>query len=110
MCDMCKTTSVTSKAIYTALNKKISQLLYTFEPWHNSTSVGADNFSTNIGIRNLLKTSIIARNDSIYFSGCPCNIIHNSVQKGSEAFACKRKFDFEDMRIDQYYWFDKSIK
>ena len=107
---MCKTTSVTSKAIYTALNKKISQLLYTFEPWRNSTSVGADNFSTNIGIRNLLKTSIIACNDSIYFSGCPCNIIHNSVQKGSEAFACKSKFDFEDMRIDQYYWFDKSIK
>ena len=38
----CETSSATAEAIYTALDEKISLLLDTCEPWHNSTSVGVD--------------------------------------------------------------------
>ena len=78
---MCETTSATAEAIYTVLNEKIFQLEDACEPWHNSTSAGIVITSANIDIRNSLKTSIIAHNDSIYFSGCPCHIIHNDFQK-----------------------------
>ena len=63
---MCETTSAAAEAAYTALNEKISQLLGTSKTLHNSTSLGVDNISANISIRNSLKTKIIARNDSRY--------------------------------------------
>ena len=74
---MWEATSATTEAIYAALNKKISQLLNTFETWQNCASVIVNNTSANIGMQNSPKTKIIVLNDSIYFSGCPCHMIHN---------------------------------
>ena len=74
---MCEATSATTEVIYAALNKKISQLLNTFETWQNCASVTINNTSANIGMQNSPKTKIIVLNDSIYFSGCPCHMIHN---------------------------------
>ena len=108
--DMCEKTSVTAEVICTALNEKVSQFLNTSEPWHNYTSAGVSNTSANISMQKLLKTRIIARNDSIYFSGCPYHIIHNAAQKGGEAFACKSKFDVAEFMIDVYHCFDKYTK
>ena len=108
--DMCEKTSVTAEVICTALNEKVSQFLNTSEPWHSYTSAGVSNTSANIGMQKLLKTRIIARNDSIYFSGCPYHIIHNAAQKGGEAFACKSKFDVAEFMIDVYHCFDKYTK
>ena len=108
--DMCEKTSVTAEFICTALNEKVSQFLNTSEPWHNYTSAGVSNTSANISMQKLLKTRIIARNDSIYFSGCPYHIIHNAAQKGGEAFACKSKFDVAEFMIDVYHCFDKYTK
>ena len=112
---MCEKTSVTAEVICAALNEKVSQFLNTSEPWHNYTSAGVSNTSANIAIQKWLKTRIIARNDSIYFSGCPYHIIHNAAQKGGEAFACKSKFDVAEFMIDVYhmytmYSFDKYTK
>ena len=90
--DMCETTSATVEAIYTTLNEKISQLLYTCKPWHNSTYFGVDNISLNTDILNSLKTRIIVDIDSTYFSGCPFHIIHNPAQKVGEAFSCNSNF------------------
>ena len=108
--DMCEKTSVTAEVICTALNEKVSQFLNTSEPWHSYTSAGVSNTSANIGMQKLLKTRIIARNDSIYFSGCPYHIIHNAAQKGGEASACKSKFDVAEFMIDVYHCFDKYTK
>ena len=63
---MCKTTSAEAEAAYTALNEKISQLLDSSEFLHNCTSIGVDNTSANISIRNSLKTKFIPLNDSRY--------------------------------------------
>ena len=79
--EMCETTSATGEALHTVLNEKISQLLDTSKPRHEYDSVGTNNTSTNIGIKNSLKIRIIACNDSTYSSGCPCHIIHNVIHK-----------------------------
>ena len=106
--NMCTTSGATAEIIYNAMGTKLSKLLNSDEPWLHCTSVDVDNTSTNIGIRNSLKTRIIARNEAIYFSGCPCHIIHNSAQKGGEASEKTCGFDVEDLVINLFYWFEKS--
>ena len=79
-------------------------------PWSLCTSVGIDNTSVNIGVRDSLKSRITKRNSSVYFCGCPCHIIHNTAQKAGEAFTKSCGFDVEDFTVDLFYWFDKSTK
>ena len=74
------------------------------------TSVGVDNTSVNIGVRNSLKTRILQRNPAVFFNGCPCHIIHNAAQRAGEAFSVACGFDIEELVVDLYYWFDKSTK
>ena len=67
--------------------------------------------SVNIGVRNSLKVRVLEQNSSIYFSGCPCHIIHNAARKASDVFCSSCGFDVEEFCIDiLYYWFDKSTK
>ena len=108
--DMCATSESTAAAIYGRIDDKLKELLELSNPWSFCTSMGVDNTSVNIGIQNLLKTSVLQCNPSIYFSGCPCHILHNAGQKAAEAFACESRFDVEEFLIDLYYWFDKSTK
>ena len=37
-------------------------------------------------------------------------MVHNTALKAAEKFQSATKFDAEDMLIDLFYWFDKSIK
>ena len=53
-------------------------------------------------------THVKAKNDSCYFMGCPCHIVHNIASKGSKAFTRISGFDLEDLCVDAFYWFDKS--
>lgn len=108
--DMCTTSSSTAAAIYEKMDGKLIELLGLSNPWINCTSVGVDNASVNIGVRNSLKSRVLQRNPAIYFSGCPCHILHIASQKSAEAFSCDSKFDVEEFVIDLYYWFDKSTK
>ena len=50
------------------------------------------------------------QNPHIYFIGCPCHQIHNTAAKTADAFHEITQFDVEDMLIDIFYWFEKSIK
>ena len=108
--DMCTTKSSTAVAIYGVMDDRLSELLGSTNPWSMCTSVGVDNTSVNIGIRNSLKTRILQRNSAIYFNGCPCHVLHNTAQKASTAFGGCCGFDVEEFAIDLYYWFDKSTK
>lgn len=62
--DMCTSVSSTSEALYTVINGRLSELFESANPWEMYTSVGVDNTSINIGIRNSLKT----RRQSEFFS------------------------------------------
>ena len=74
------------------------------------TSVGVDNTSVNIGVRDSLKTRVLGCNPAIYFNGCPCHILHNAAQKSGDSFRECCGFDIEEFAIDLYYWFGKSTK
>ena len=105
--DMCPTSSSTAVAIYSVMDGRLSELLHCTNPWTKCTSVGVDNTSVNIEIRNSLRTRILQRNRAIYFNGCPCHVLHNAAQK---AFCNCCGFDAEEFAIDLYYWFKKSTK
>ena len=57
-----------------------------------------------------MKSRVLQRNPAVYFSGCPCHILHNAAQKAAECFSCACNFDVEEFTIDLYYWFEKSTK
>ena len=108
--DMCTSTTATAEGIYGALDSKLVQFLGCANPWSMCTSIGVDNTSVNIGIRDSLMTRILQCNPAIYFNGCACHIIHNAAQKAGDAFTECWAFDVEELTIDLYYWFDKSTK
>ena len=54
--DMCPTSSTTAEAIFTSMDRRLCELLEVENPLLNCTSVGVDNTSVNIGVRNSLKT------------------------------------------------------
>lgn len=95
--DMCTTTSSTANSIY---DHKLGEFLESSNPWNMCTSVGVDNTSVNIGIRDSLKTRVLEHNSSIYFNGCPCHIIHNAARKASDILCAFCGFDVEEFCID----------
>ena len=68
--DMCATTSATADGIYSVMNGKLGSLLNSPNPWMLCTSVGVDNTSVNIGVRDSIKTRVLQQNPAIYFNGC----------------------------------------
>ena len=108
--DIYTTTGATAEAIYSTMNLKLGSLLNCPNPWMLCTSVGVDNTSVNIGVRDSIKTRVLQQNPAVYFNGCLCHIIHNAAQKAGEVFTEVCGFDVEEFVIDLYYWFDKSTK
>ena len=108
--DMCVSSSSTAHSLYNSLNGKLEELLQHPNPWDLCTSVGVDNTSVNIGIRDSIKTRVLERNSSVFFNGCPCHIIHNAARKASDELCSFCGFDIEELCIDIFYWFEKSTK
>ena len=108
--DMCTTTGATAEAIYNTMNVRLGSLLNCPNPWMLCTSVGVDNTSVNIGVRDSIMTRVLQQNPAVYFNGCPCHIIHNAAQKAGKCFSEVSGFDIEEFVIDLFYWFDKSTK
>ena len=79
-------------------------------PWENCVGFSLDNTSANTGMRNSIKSRIIAKNESCYIMGCPCHINHNNTQQCSTAFTSATHFEIEDFCVDMFYYFNKSIK
>ena len=76
--------------------------------WDNVVSVGLDNTTTNMGIRNSLKTRILSENAQTFIAGCNCHLAHLAAGKGGDAYAAITKFDCEDHQVDLYYFFKRS--
>ena len=79
-------------------------------PWGNCVGFGVDNTSVNVGLHHSIMTHVKERNNSCYFMGCPCHLIHNIACRASESFQKTSGFDVEDFCVDIFYWFDKSTK
>ena len=54
--DMCTSVSSTAEALYTVVESRLCELLQCENPWIKCISVGVDNTSVNIGVRNSLKS------------------------------------------------------
>ena len=63
-----------------------------------------------MGIQNSIKSRIIAKSETCYTMGCPCQIIHNTAHQCSTACTSAAQFEIEDFCVDMFYYFDKSTK
>uniref|UniRef100_A0A1X7TM57 DUF659 domain-containing protein n=1 Tax=Amphimedon queenslandica TaxID=400682 RepID=A0A1X7TM57_AMPQE len=105
--DMCMSSDSTAEGIFSEMQHAFMKHLI---HWINCIGRSVDNTSVNIGIRNSIKTCVLAVNLSVYVMGCPCHIVHNIAGKGSSTFEEVSGFSVDDFVIDIYYWFDKSTK
>ena len=79
-------------------------------PWKNCVAVGVGNTTVNVEKKNSIMTRVKAQNDSVYFSGCQCHVVHNTSAAAAAALRNATGFDVEDLMVDVYYWFDYSTK
>ena len=108
--DMC-TTSGRDCGTADVISQKINLVMDQYDiPWGHCIGFGVDNTSVNLGVHKSIMTHVKTKNDSCYFMGCPCHIVHNIASKGSKAFTKTSGFDVEDLCVDAFYWFDKSTK
>ena len=81
MCLMSGTDAGTAEKIFEAMEDALVSRVI---PWEKCTGLSVDN--TSVGKHDRIKSRAIQRNPSKCVMGCPCHIIHNTVQKASQAF------------------------
>ena len=79
-------------------------------PWENCVAVGIDNTNVNVGKHNSIMTRVKAKNDTVYFSGCQCHVVHNTSARAASTLTSLTGFDLEDLMVDVFYWFNYSTK
>lgn len=78
------------------LIKLMMYLLYKLSIlWSFCVGFGVDNTSVNIGLHNSIMTHVRQKNDTVYFMGCPCHLLHNVGSHASEAFQQVSSFDIK---------------
>ena len=105
--DMALSTGGTAEEVFAAIDGCMSSYQI---PWKNCIAVGVDNTNVNVGKKNSIMTCVKAQNDSMYFSGCQCHVVHNTSAAAAAALRNATGFDLEDLMVDVYYWFDYSTK
>ena len=76
-----------------------------------SVGFGIDNTSVSVGRLKSIMTRVLAKNDQVYFMGCPCHLAHNAARKATAAFGkAQPGFDFDELFVDTYFWFEYSSK
>ena len=78
--------------------------------WNNLVGLSVDNTNANLGVKNSIKTRMLAKNEHMYVQGCPAHMVHNVGKKGSKEFKSATGFDIGDFLTDVYFYFDKSTK
>ncbi|CAB3996169.1 PREDICTED: uncharacterized protein LOC100641058 [Paramuricea clavata] len=105
--DMCSATASTAQAIYDKMNEVLNKHDI---PWDYCVGMSVDNTSVNVGRHNSIKTRVEDANDTVYFMGCPCHILHNTAFYGGKAFEEIVNFSADDLCGDIFYWFEHSSK
>ena len=75
----CSKSGVLFDAINSALDKH--EIL-----WNNCVIIGLDNWKTNMGQHNSIKSRVFQNNDSCFIAGCGCHLAHLAAQYGGKAF------------------------
>ena len=94
-----------------AMFKSVDYLFWKFDlHWEYVTNIGVDNTNSNKGQHNSIASWAKEKNKEIITAGCPCHVLHNAAGKAAEEFTKVSEFDFEDQRVNLFFWFDKSTK
>ena len=96
------TTRQSSGTAETIFSKTEWVIDYLEVPWENCVGFSLD----NTGIRNSIKSPIIAKNEACYIMDCLCHNIHNAAHQGSRALTSATHFEIEDFCVDMFYHFD----
>ena len=62
-----------------------------------------DNTSSNLGVRNPMKTRVILKNENCYFMGCLYHVVNYTTHKESVGFTRVTKFDIEDFALTFFF-------
>ena len=101
--DMCCTTgqtSGTSPKIFQKIDDVMTKLKLS---WSNCVGFSVDNTSSNLGVRNPMKTRVILKNENCYFMGCPYHVVNYTTHKESVGFTRVTKFDIEDFALTFFF-------
>lgn len=79
-------------------------------PWMNAVSLSVDNTNSMIGCNDAIASCCKARNPNIFVAGCSCHLADIAAAEGNDAFSEGIGLNVENVLIDLYYWFDKSLK
>ena len=107
--DMALSIGGTAEEVFAAIDGCMSSYQI---PWKNCVAVGVGNSNVNVGKKNSIMTRVKAQNDSVYFSGCLCHVVHNTSVAAAAAATLRNAtgFDVEDLMVNVYYRFDYSTK
>ena len=106
--DMALSTGGTAEEVFAAIDSCMSSYQI---PWKNCVAVGIDNTNVKCWKEEFNYDAVKAQNDSVYFSGCQCHVVHNtSAAAAAAALRNATGFDVEDLMVDVYHRFDYSIK
>ena len=108
--DMCVTTGVECVKIKTLFNVINDKFLKDEIPWQNAFSVGLDNTSANIVIRNSVKSCMLQKNLNCLIAGSNCYLAHLPASKGAAAYHKNTSFDIEEHQVDLCFIFIKSTR
>lgn len=107
---MCKTTGTTSATAERSFTKMDQILSSCMVSWTSCVGFDVDNASVNTCKHNSIRTRVLRANPNMYFLGCPCHLGHNTASTAADCLSRTTGFDVEEMAVDLYYWFDKSMK
>lgn len=105
---MCLTSGehgATAESIFSALKGNFQ---HDRIPFKNGVSLSVDNTVTYIGYRNSLTTSLAKTYGSTFMSGFPCHLAHITASEGNDGYTYVTGHNVEDMKVDLFYWFEKS--
>jgi len=91
---MCSSSSATAESIFSKFHETLTK--HNID-WQRCVGFSVDNTSVNLGTTNSIMTRVLAKNESVYFLGCPCHIIHNCANHSSNALSKATKFYIGDL-------------
>ena len=74
-------------------------------PWTNCIGSATDNASVMVGKHKGVASFIQKKHSQCIVVGCPCHMIHDTVEKASKSLPLA----IDELLIDIYFYLDKSV-
>ena len=109
-CHFCATSGEHCSKASTLFDAIESSLTKEELDWDNVVGVGVDNMNSNVGNKNLVKSTVLEKYSKCFIAGCNCHLAHLAAGKGGSAYPKVSGFDCEEHQVDLYYFFKGSSR